>query len=864
MSAQDDRIGQNLREAGSVGLDSQDLKGILLAIADRLCEEDEHRTTMLAGMHERLEALSGQTAEAAATGHLGPSDAATPPPAEVRPETEPDSHATAVSERQPVPLKSAIAPTEHLANDEFWDAEQAEALARVYEETGDLAATSSYSSAPSVDHVSSDAVITAPTEVPPVAGESARSPSIDHNEFGLLFLELADKLDNLVATMPTDATFEVLESRLLQIEQEIAGASRGSAAITEVQDRIAEIAEHLVATERQFGRIDSVETELRQLAERLSDERLATLAPAAGNSNALPDTLLHEISERIAGQVAGAVSRLPAFSDGESSGELKELLQRYIAERREGDENTVMMLDTMQQALIRLLDRVDDLEMDRTGRSGFGGFDDSHARTPAAPTPARTPEASPAATEKPEEHSDNSNVAAVAYTIPATKVDVEATTAAEPGEAGSTDTEPALAATLEPTVEPQKPALSDRAAMVASARRAAQQATEQRAKEEAEAAAQKARGKQAQPRTAASAKPGLARSRIAVGAVILLGLGIGYQTYAMIAKSALIPGAATNASVIAGPKSQKGAMADGSEAASQSADTETSAKSTTSASAPELENPSGGQAADQATVSDTSLTLPAQKAVHTADADAPAPPETATASFQPPAGNSKLELPPSRIGPLSLRLAAAKGDPSAEFEVASRFAEGKGIDHDLKAALSWYKRSASRGFGAAQYRLATLYERGIGVERDLARSRTWYQRAAEQGHVKAMHNLGVLAAGDGKTNPDYSAAAHWFGEAAEFGLKDSQFNLAILYDSGLGVNRNPQMAYKWFAIAARGGDDDAKKRMLKAQSKLTQHELAAVQSEIDSWMPRPKDQLVNDARAAGQLWQRRSASHASN
>src|SRR5207244_7711100 len=44
------------------------------------------------------------------------------------------------------------------------------------------------------------------------------------------------------------------------------------------------------------------------------------------------------------------------------------------------------------------------------------------------------------------------------------------------------------------------------------------------------------------------------------------------------------------------------------------------------------------------------------------------------ASAQP--DNKPLNLPPATVGPYSLRLAAAHGDASAQFEVAVRLAEG--------------------------------------------------------------------------------------------------------------------------------------------------------------------------------------------
>ncbi len=49
---------------------------------------------------------------------------------------------------------------------------------------------------------------------------------------------------------------------------------------------------------------------------------------------------------------------------------------------------------------------------------------------------------------------------------------------------------------------------------------------------------------------------------------------------------------------------------------------------------------------------------------------------------------SGLDLPPPSVGPLSLRIAAANGDASAEFEVAARLAEGKGTRAELRRSAA--------------------------------------------------------------------------------------------------------------------------------------------------------------------------------
>ncbi len=216
---------------------------------------------------------------------------------------------------------------------------------------------------------------------------------------------------------------------------------------------------------------------------------------------------------------------------------------------------------------------------------------------------------------------------------------------------------------------------------------------------------------------------------------------------------------------------------------------------------------------------------------------------------------SRLDLPPATVGPMSLRVAAANGDASAEFEVGARLAEGKGTGQDYAEALRWYQRSAAKGFAQAQYRLGTFYERGLGIAKDLERAKVWYQRAAEGGNVKSMHNLAVLIAGGER--PDYAAAMPWFLEAAEHGLADSQYNLGVLLENGLGAPADRIAAYKWYALAAKRGDGDAEQRRDALIPVLSAEELASADGMIAAFQARPASPLANDARTAGEDWKKR-------
>ncbi|MDX2158637.1 MAG: hypothetical protein SFW09_19220 [Hyphomicrobiaceae bacterium] len=221
-------------------------------------------------------------------------------------------------------------------------------------------------------------------------------------------------------------------------------------------------------------------------------------------------------------------------------------------------------------------------------------------------------------------------------------------------------------------------------------------------------------------------------------------------------------------------------------------------------------------------------------------------------------GHQTLELPPAPIGPLSLRIAAAKGDPAAQLEIAARFAEGKGVPQSFADAADWYGRAAAQDIPIAQYRLAALYERGLGVAADPARARDLYERSAEAGNVKAMHNLAVLKAGGAGGTPDYAGAARLFSAAAERGLADSQYNLAILTESGHGVGKDLIAALKWYMLAAKAGDRDAGRRRDQLITRLPPDALQAANRAVTEWRPIAADPRANDVKVAGDAWRHRA------
>jgi localization factor PodJL len=231
-----------------------------------------------------------------------------------------------------------------------------------------------------------------------------------------------------------------------------------------------------------------------------------------------------------------------------------------------------------------------------------------------------------------------------------------------------------------------------------------------------------------------------------------------------------------------------------------------------------------------------------------------APPPSAPPPSAPPAArtNEADKLPATITG--GLRAAATKGDPAAEFEVAVRLAEGRGMPQNLAAAADWFERAAQRGLVPAQFRLGGLYEKGMGVKKDLETARRLYLAAANAGHAKAMHNLAVLYAEGADGKPDYQSAAYWFRRAADHGVTDSQYNLGILYARGIGVETNLAEAYKWFALAAREGDRESAKKRDELGTRLDAATAAAAHAAVRTWAAEPQPEAATQVKTPAGGW----------
>jgi localization factor PodJL len=743
------------------------------------------------------------------------------------------------------------------------------------------------------------------------------------------FSAIAGRLETSLKDIGSNGALATIDARFSQLEtkltQALSSASKAPdmSGLKGIENQVEDLSAQLSSVQNHFSRLDTIELELRSLADRFKSDKMTRLLENAGDRAPDSDAIAGAVASRVAQEMprleqklqslteslsaeklagilakaapsapdAGTIARLvaehvtqsmPKQSEQSSAApkldELRSMIEAFVVEQREGGEQTASMLDTMQQAMISLLDRLDAIEQgtlgpaDADATSGHSSGDSDHHGYEQQAAGYDTPAARRNdTTHTPAHVIDDEQAAAPAYHQPVQAGTHAVRTAPRPSivysDAG-TATEP--------------PAANHRDDFISAARRAARMANEAPADETVElddvaqtrpGIAQKVRR---QPETAKPRRP-LSRVSMALLCLVAVGASFAVVKSTILAPSHIIPAGTPAAAPApkAAPLSKN--PADKSLQQLDDADVIIDDDKKGTVPAPRRSSIEGGDGGvhdrdfASAFAGGTRSAIPASQ-IQSQGEFTPAMSEFARqnlsgatsvpASLTPdrPAGamaksNDNLPL---TIGPNSLRAAALKGDSSAEFEIGARFAEGRGAPQDLEQAITWYQKSAAQSFAPAQYRLGSMYERGLGVKTDLARARVWYQRAAEQGIVKAMHNLAVLTAGRDANATDYEAASKWFKAAADHGLTDSQFNLAIMHDSGLGMSKDLKQAFKWFSLAARSGDEEASRRRESLRTKLMPQELAEVEAELAQWRPKSTDQSVNDPRMAGEGWKQRA------
>jgi len=833
------------------------------------------------------------------------------------------------------------------AGEGHWDAESAEALTRAYERQASetQASVTQASETQDMEREHRDQAAAQPNH------QEARR-QWHETRFEKLAASIQQTLAGMWQSQPP-AGLTLLDERLRELEREMATALEDVARRSDIEGlrmigaHVEDLAAKLDLVQSQVALIGGLEKNVRHMVDQVSEERLTRLIAQGSNFAAdleavasraadkarsrfaedmhaamrsesarydeLRSLIEASIQEwRLAEAQAGSVVHGLGGAIGAQSDrylELKSLIEATSDERRLSNDQTMTTLDTLQDALVRILDRMDAIEDSLTKTAApqatrpatEARFDDAAAPMPQTRSVAPVARAAPMAASRTD---------ALHVAPQMAPQNVAPPSLSAQGSAHSDPASQAVPGFDEHDQPPANPAAKMRRDFVADAQRAKLKAAAQGASDTSRARKPKDNKAEDTGGLSISRAPKVLAAALALIVAINGGLLIfsqwRQQQIPVIAIEPTLPTQVPNVAGDVSPAGDRGgdktAPRQGSEPPHDAAENGNKPRSdlatsdlsparstlpfhygprddgstienagpflytaptglntftpTTASVAPELEQPAiaadVNHALEDAAQAEPVSAEPALAEPISAEPKMAEPTQAAAGRTTP------LDLPPATVGPLSMRIAAAKGDPSAEFEVASRLAEGKGTGQNFKESVRWYQRAAAQGFTQAHYRLGTLFERGLGVKKDIARARVWYQRAAEKGSVKAMHNLAVLAAGGENGSPDYTSAAKWFQDAAARGLSDSQFNLAVLYENGLGVKQDRGIAYKWYALAAKGGDKDSAQRRDELAASLTEKERKAGEDLLKAFKPMPVDAMANDPHVAGEDWKKRS------
>jgi len=696
---------------------------------------------------------------------------------------------------------------------------------------------------------------------------------------------LAAKVDSVANAVASEQTMSALESRIDTLASALtASAEAGRAVPHELEKLLSGLIEKLEwvqLTHTDHAALGALEDRIAQLIKRLdaSDARLGNLEAV---ERGLADLLVHLDQMRGGGAASAAETPKPIAVDA---------IERDVAEIKRSERRTQDSLEAVHGAVEQVVDR---LAMIESGLYEGAAKADAPIATRAMPEPEPAPEPQPEREPDLALTSDLAPAAAPAIPAPPSLEPAGRRVGAprppidpnlppdhplEPGTAGDQRAMPSAAdriAASEAAIDFAKPSAitepDEKPNFIAAARRAARAAA-------AAPPERQARTQSATSRTPPSEKPSRLRKALVAGGAVLIAVG-----FLHIALRAFQDRATpTNAPTASPPAPTQ-------QTAPPAILPETNSKDAPQTGPLVLPVPGASSNTVPGAPPDTALVVPPSSApsepqsatpnISPSAPPAPAPPAlpqrqsslqnysgditgalprrvpppqiessaSVTAAAPPPASAPAMvsDKLPATIGGPRLRAAAIAGDPGAEFEVATRFAEGRGVPPNNEQAVRWLELAAKQGSAPAQFRLGGFYEKGVVVKKDLAVARDFYAAAAAKGNGKAMHNLAVLYA-EGISGPaDYRNAALWFRKAADRGIKDSQYNLAILYARGIGVEQNYAESYKWFALAAGGGDADAAKKRDEVATHLDAQALAAAKLAVQKWTAEPQpDDAVN-------------------
>ena len=166
---------------------------------------------------------------------------------------------------------------------------------------------------------------------------------------------------------------------------------------------------------------------------------------------------------------------------------------------------------------------------------------------------------------------------------------------------------------------------------------------------------------------------------------------------------------------------------------------------------------------------------------------------------------------------------AVLGDYNAQFELAQRRQQGKGLEKNINEAIKYYQLAADQQDLRAQYMLGILYLEGRDVPADYTKGLDLLQDAAFKGNPRAQYVLARIdeqgyqdASGKQVIEPDYDKAISMYQLASSNNYGPAQYRLAELlsrekqtYISSASIQQRAQLIKSLYQGAVAGGVEQA-------------------------------------------------------
>ena len=238
--------------------------------------------------------------------------------------------------------------------------------------------------------------------------------AVDREWLDLKFAEIASWIEQTLADFNPEQTYHQFSERFDDFEQRLGSALDEVAThsdltpLRELESQLEALNQQLTATESNMHRLDSIEGHLALVSSQIGEGASAFVGDVPAGIDA--DQVAEAAASRIADYLASSGLGSGDTGQGSSIDEMRNMIENLLQENRDGNEQTSMMLDTMQQAMMRVLDRLDALEVSHykgqpAGAAAPGevaGFSGGDIEAGAEPTYQETEAAAHGWQESPE------------------------------------------------------------------------------------------------------------------------------------------------------------------------------------------------------------------------------------------------------------------------------------------------------------------------------------------------------------------------------------------------------------------------------------------------------------------------------